>query len=486
MANNSEEKKPVLHDFPLHVWPARVPAIDGIKVLPADGKHARRGVGGSWDKTNRTATLPRKNDAYHRTIRLHESLHAMYSPAMTPEDACLAGQAVEDAIMHVVHAKTDGAVRRDELTTAMRDLRAAKNPCMLGQSDTALLLALRSLAIIEARGDDEHDEVIASKLFMDAVNSPALEPARKKCEAMGKTLPDVLGRILEHARAEDRQGAREMFKGVMLEEDAPPAKGGKDAGGAGEWPCEVLGGGGYEVDDEREAIAKAVAEVPSEGPEDRKKQRASTLQSDLLSKDVAEMLASARGPWPRQTIRKLFHAVPKKTREGNDSKTAISGIRIRAKKLAVIAVSPVGGRAFEKRLYQRGGAVLIDASGSMGFTPAMLKQIIDILPMGTIAYYSGTDSAAHPDGDLVIYCDKGRMYGGKDLPYRQGGNSIDLPAIQWLLKQPGPRWYIGDQGWCGAAKEYCVASGDLLTNAKAKNMIRHFREVSELLTALRH
>jgi len=141
-------------------------------------------------------------------------------------------------------------------------------------------------------------------------------------------------------------------------------------------------------------------------------------------------------------------------------------------------------KVFERKLQFRGGCVLIDASGSMSISNEMLRAVIEVLPLGTVAYYSGVGSKHGAYGDLVIVSDKGVMYGGKDVPFRYSGNSIDFPALQWLMTQPGPRWFVGDKGWCGADHTYTLASEALLENAKARGMVQHYTNLRDFLASL--
>jgi len=455
-------------EYPITIWPARVPT-EIVKAKNSSGLPG--GIGACYSPTEKTAYLPIVDNAYARTVRLHESLHAIYTPADAMKtDNSMSSQAVEDAILHLNYAATNGSVRRDELATAIKDLRRTVQTVVPRSSeamDLAVLTTLRAAAIIQSQDNGKHSPVL-DKLFKRALVSPCLKAAQEK------GFEHIMPRVLDSVRKLDRAEAIKTLKTVMIDPDrTAPQSGG----------FMVLSGVKDVAAKERKTIQLDIASAPSEktGKEDK----VTSLSTDLLGNRTKKMLAKSSEKWPNMTVRKLHHVLPKKTREGRESKLVTSGINISGKNLAIAAVSPVPVPIFEKRKHERGGTILIDGSGSMSLDDKTLKSVIKILPLGTIAYYSGTDDRDKPDGDLVIFCDKGLMYGEKDLPYRQGGNSIDLPAIQWLLKQPGPRWYIGDAEFVGAASEFCIASRELLGNAKVRKMVTHYEGPDELLNELR-
>lgn len=102
-------------------------------------------------------------------------------------------------------------------------------------------------------------------------------------------------------------------------------------------------------------------------------------------------------------------------------------------------------RLFIRRTPQEpGGTILIDASGSMGDF-SYIEKWAKRAPFGTIAYYAG-------DGDngwLWIYARDGRCAKELEEPPSRG-NTVDGPAMTWLMNQPGPRIFVTDRGFCDA------------------------------------
>lgn len=127
-------------------------------------------------------------------------------------------------------------------------------------------------------------------------------------------------------------------------------------------------------------------------------------------------------------------------------------------------------------------SVLIDASGSMALDADDIREIIDLLPGSTIASYAGYDHDPS-DGapaELWILADNGKIIDLSNRenlrPWHLGGNGVDMPALQWLAEQPGPRLWISDgQAICPnipmrTAKEECYAFAHLAGIERVDNM----------------
>lgn len=131
-------------------------------------------------------------------------------------------------------------------------------------------------------------------------------------------------------------------------------------------------------------------------------------------------------------------------------------------------------RLFIKRKpVQPGGAIIIDASGSMNLTVDDILGIIDHCPLATVALYDGNDEWYAPVGDIFVVSKNGfrreRTDIEKYIRERKHGNSVDLEAINWLLEQSGPRTMVTDRGFTGsfdsvvalAKLEECERLGDI-------------------------
>lgn len=103
----------------------------------------------------------------------------------------------------------------------------------------------------------------------------------------------------------------------------------------------------------------------------------------------------------------------------------------------------MSGFAF-KGIKEGGCTLLIDVSGSMCLDEGQILQIMQMMPASLIATYSGSGRR----GELRIIAEKGRRAVERDFRY-SGGNVIDGPALRWLAKQQGPRYWVSDGGVTG-------------------------------------
>jgi hypothetical protein len=118
------------------------------------------------------------------------------------------------------------------------------------------------------------------------------------------------------------------------------------------------------------------------------------------------------------------------------------------------------GRIFTQRTRKVGGTVLIDASGSMGLSKDDLERIVKTAPLATVAAYAGR----RRNGVLMVVASKGRMVTGDAIRVLTNlhGNVVDGPALQWLARQPEPRFWISDGLVTGMADRQSV---DLVVDA---------------------
>jgi hypothetical protein len=104
---------------------------------------------------------------------------------------------------------------------------------------------------------------------------------------------------------------------------------------------------------------------------------------------------------------------------------------------------PIDGRVFSRRRVDRGGTVLIDASGSMALSLEDIRRLVLAAPSAVVAIYCGTGKF----GTLTVVARKGRVVDHAGLVKARtygNGNIVDGPALEWLGKQPGPRVWVSD------------------------------------------
>lgn len=106
----------------------------------------------------------------------------------------------------------------------------------------------------------------------------------------------------------------------------------------------------------------------------------------------------------------------------------------------------IDGAIFRRPVRRCGGTVLVDTSGSMHLGAGDVDRIIRGAPSATlVAIYSGRRN----HGELRIVVRDGRRARPDSLKAFGRGNVIDVPALEWLARQPRPRVWISDGGVTG-------------------------------------
>lgn len=152
----------------------------------------------------------------------------------------------------------------------------------------------------------------------------------------------------------------------------------------------------------------------------------------------------------------------------------------RGRRLRRVGRLHVDGRVFGNRPpLPGGGAVLIDASGSMSLTNGQIEELVRALPGGIVASYSGNDDGW--TGELRIIAKNGRFCSQRDIRPPGGANIIDGPALEWLGKQRGPRYWVSDGKVTGIREQQnpaLLAERDTLTK---RHQIRQVKTMEVLL-----
>jgi len=104
-------------------------------------------------------------------------------------------------------------------------------------------------------------------------------------------------------------------------------------------------------------------------------------------------------------------------------------------------------RIFDRRVRARGGIVVLDCSVSMSFTRDQIHTIVKHAPGATVLAYSWNRQG----GDNAwILAQNGKMY--RELDNIAAGNGVDLPALQWAIKnrrRNEPIVWVSDGGVSG-------------------------------------
>jgi hypothetical protein len=128
------------------------------------------------------------------------------------------------------------------------------------------------------------------------------------------------------------------------------------------------------------------------------------------------------------------------------------------------------------------GTILVDQSGSMGFTQDDLNTLIKVSPMAKIATYSGHFKG----GELRVVAAHGQRADYKDLEPYGGSNVVDGKALEWLTNQPEPRVWVSDGGVTGVNDTPAVTLRQFCLNLLVKHKIIQVNNIPQCLDLLKH
>lgn len=485
MNNKNDDLVQAVDLFPIRVQPTLVKA----KPVGQDDKVNR------YDPAKAEATIPVGDNSYERTVRLHESLHAIYSPKGV--DNTVVAQTCEDLRLHLNHAKLDGQPRRDEVASAVMDLRSItqldkRYTWRMGNVDDDLLgVFLRGVAILQG-----HSGWTPSSKATRYSNLIKKAYANVKCKDKSK-LGKSLKQAFDHLKKHDSIAIPIKILSKHFEDPQRQPQGGGDSygdgsGGSGkpkpgtginnpliqttqgEGDNWMMGWGGSDYEFNKIRL-----------PNDMK-----YIADDKLKKLLKDL--SEQGLIPDVTVHHLSLTHPKKSDKGPVTIMAFSGAKIRAKRLAAAMTSPVAVRLFKRRRVTTeggwGGTILIDASGSMGIEDDALDELMTLAPYGNIAYYDGCDARPRDKGDIVVVAERGRQadlktipVGKKGRPERHGDNIVDLQGMQWMMTHPKPWYYLTDGQFTGPCSKAAKELLHRLLNTGAVKQVTSLKKMKEII-----
>jgi len=126
-------------------------------------------------------------------------------------------------------------------------------------------------------------------------------------------------------------------------------------------------------------------------------------------------------------------------------------------------------KVFQSRKTVAGGSMMIDCSGSMGFSSEDIEEVVNLLPASWIAGYVGYGYEDNGyDGEVHIIADNGNMdTNAIDKLTDYGNNSIDFEALKLLAEKPEPRIWVSDQQVIGVG-----SSGSRRVQTLAKDKLK--------------
>lgn len=376
----------------------------------------------TWEKGAKplveSVVLPAELGAYESTVRLHEMLHAAHSPGGPQRDMKKFGvtfgcaNAVEDGFVHVrywpqynVPAKT----HRNAMAVALKDLRqfrgskdafSRRDPRAM---NALLMTSLRSLAIglkaaqlgHSCRKNGTGEQVWSQMIQMIR----GLFPAKDR-----PTIDGVLGAIKDVLALIDcnkRKAAMQSFQRLL------------------------------NVVEHKVQQTENLEEGKDPGTESQGEQSLTPMITRELE-------------WTDQTSADEFGWAATR-----------SGMRININRVPAALTRKSTHGLFNRELpIEPQGVVLIDASGSMDVNIETLTKLCKLAPGATVAFYSGFGRLRSVDGqkvygELVVFAKDGKRATEIPAGCKHGNNGVDLFAMQWMLDQPGPHYFVTDQEFCG-------------------------------------
>jgi len=113
--------------------------------------------------------------------------------------------------------------------------------------------------------------------------------------------------------------------------------------------------------------------------------------------------------------------------------------------------------ALDRAIFHRagrggGGTILVDTSGSMSLTAGHVEQLVRAAGgAAVVAIYSGRGD----EGELRIVARGDHRVESQFFEPFGSGNVVDLPALEWLAREPAPRLWVSDGCVTGVGDEGC-------------------------------
>ena len=128
---------------------------------------------------------------------------------------------------------------------------------------------------------------------------------------------------------------------------------------------------------------------------------------------------------------------------------------------------------FRRPVRRWGGSVLIDTSGSMRLDSEDIDAILAATRgVALVAIYSGRGA----EGELRVVARGGHRAAADQLEPYGGGNIVDLPALDWLARQPRPRIWVSDGGVTGVGDNASPEHTQRCADARAPLQLRSLED----------
>ena len=371
---------------------------------------------GITDKKSRRIFIPLEAGA--EGVSIHEMAHVHWSPEKLPRVRypLILLQAIEDARINLALERIGLKVTLDREQLAHVAHLAARD-AKAGDVAGTLIRAIASLGTDAA--DTLYDEILALPSHASAFAVRWVEVVELRLEKAREKVGHAVAPF-QVARALAKELARDLDRHGLLRKD-----------------LEVKGVGCCQFIMDSEAL-------------DSRFKSSRLKKYERFIERTRGRGRSGEGELP---VGRMSIATPPLTIRGRRvlragtaaSRPATEGTRIsRPDRYAI------DGAIFSRRVRGEGATVLVDTSGSMSLNVEEVEEIVRAAGgAAVVAIYSGRDDK----GELRIVA-RGDMRASNEFfkPFGSG-NIVDLPALEWLAKQPEPRLWISDACVTGVGDE---------------------------------
>lgn len=143
--------------------------------------------------------------------------------------------------------------------------------------------------------------------------------------------------------------------------------------------------------------------------------------------------------------------------------------------------------ALDRAIFQRpgrggGGTILVDTSGSMALRSEEVEELVRAAGgAAVVAIYSGNGD----QGELRIVARAEHRAESEYFEPFGMGNVVDLPALEWLAKQPMPRLWVSDGHVTGVGDEGCLEILEACRAVEKRGGIRRLESPQKAIAVLR-
>jgi hypothetical protein len=145
--------------------------------------------------------------------------------------------------------------------------------------------------------------------------------------------------------------------------------------------------------------------------------------------------------------------------------------------------SALDGAVYRRAVRRGGCTVLIDASGSMSLSSQDLSHILAAAPGKPLVGIYGGDGDS---GELRIVARGGYRAPDSALEAPGVGNIVDIPCLEWLASQRGPRIWVSDGGVTGKGDRGGPNLRDQAEQICRRARIQRVRTASDAVKHLRN